>query len=314
MSELSLAQLRCFVAVADAGSFAEAGRRLAMSTSAMPKTIARFEAARGLKLFHRSTHALSLTEEGEVLIGPAREAIHGVAAAESALSDLAVPGATGRVRISAAVGLMRRRLVPLLPAFAEACPAIHLDLRASNERVDLAADGIDIAVRGGPLDGLHGHLAQQWFTYPWVACATPGYLQRHGTPSTPDELTAHTLIGFRNQHSGAIRPWRFIPSKGKGEAISITPHARFAIDDGESVWVAGLLGVGIVMAPLWLADEALRSGEVVPVLPDWRGEETIVSLVRRDLRSGVHRVDAVIAFLRRHAPVFPDLNSKRISP
>lgn len=305
MSELSLAQLRCFVAVADAGSFAAAGRQLAMSTSAMSKTVSRFEAARGLKLFHRSTHALSLTEAGELLVGPAREAIQGVAAAEAAFSDLAIPGTAGRVRISAAVGLMRRRIVPLLPAFAAACPDIHLDLRASNERVDLAADGIDIAVRGGPLDGLSGHLSQPWFTYRWVACATPGYVQRHGMPATPGDLEAHTLIGFRNRHTGAIRPWRLHSSSDAGEALSVTPHARFTIDDGESAWTAGLLGVGIVMAPLWLAVDALVSGEMVAVLHGWRGEETSVSLVRRDRRHGAQRVDAVIAFLRQHAPMFP---------
>lgn len=167
VADLSLPHLRCFVAVVDAGGFAEAGRRMGMSTSAMSKTIARFEAMYGLKLLHRSTHALSLTEEGEQLIGAAREAIRGIAALEASIGDLVASSVSGRVRVSAPVGFVRNRLVPLLPAFMAALPDVCLDLRASNEIIDLAEAGVDLAIRSGTLDGTPGQLAQSWFRYPW---------------------------------------------------------------------------------------------------------------------------------------------------
>lgn len=298
LAELSLPQLRCFVAVVEAGSFAEAGRRLGMSTSAISKMIARFEAAYGLKLLHRSTHALSLTEDGERLIDAAREAVRGVAALEASLGDVVSDGGAGRVRISAPVAFARCRIVPLLPAFVAALPGIHLDLRASNELVDLADAGVDLAIRGGSLEGIPGHVAQPWFRAPWVVCASPDYLARHGTPATPEELAAHVLIGFRNQQTGAVRPWRL------GNAVLERVQPLIEIDDGESVWAAALTGVGIAMAPLWLAADDLTSGRMVEVLRPWRSDETQLWFLRRDRRHAPRRVEAIIEFLKANTPAF----------
>jgi DNA-binding transcriptional LysR family regulator len=308
LADFSLVQLRCFVAVVDAGSFAEAGRQIGLSVSAISKTIARFETAYGLKLLHRSTHALSLTEDGEHVIDAARDAIRSLTVLATSLDDAATGGRAGRVRISAPVGFVRRRLVPLLPAFAAALPDVHLDLRADNDIVDLAEAGVDLTIRGGALKGIPGHIANPWFRYPWVLCAAPDYLDRRGRPNVPDDLAGHELIGYRNKNSGVVRPWRLhstAPNED-GEGQIFTPfHPRIAIDDGEATWCAACVGVGIVMAPLWLAAEALQSGAMVEVLRDWRCEQTQVSIVRRDRRHAPRRVEAVIGFLKANTPSFP---------
>lgn len=131
-SDLSLSQLRCFLAIVDAGSFAEAGRRLGLSPPAVSKTMARLEAAHGVKLLHRSTHAVSLTDEGRALVPSAR-------AAELALREVARildhagTRIGGTVRLTEPVGFLRHCVVPLLPTLRRASPDIHLDLRASND-------------------------------------------------------------------------------------------------------------------------------------------------------------------------------------
>jgi DNA-binding transcriptional LysR family regulator len=308
ITDLSLVQLRCFVAVVDAGSFAEAGRRIGLSVSAISKTIARFEAAYGLKLLHRSTHALSLTEDGEQVIDAARVAIRSITALAAGLEDAASSGRAGRVRISAPVAFLRRRLVPLLPAFAAALPDVQLDLRAENEIIDLAESGVDLTIRSGALTRIPGHIAQPWFRYPWVVCATPHYFARRGRPEFPEDLATHDLIGYRNKSSGVVRPWRLrgAATDEGGEGQTLAPfHPRIVIDDGEAAWGAACSGIGVTMAPLWLAVEALESGAMMEVLRDCRCDQTQVSIVRRDRRHAPSRVEAVIAFLKANTPSFP---------
>jgi DNA-binding transcriptional LysR family regulator len=310
LAELSLSQLRCFVAVVDAGSFAEASRRLGMSTSAVSKTIVRFESAYGLKLLHRSTHALSLTEDGEQLIDAAREMIRSATALETSIDDLVSNAGIGRVRMTTPVGLMRQCVAPLLCKFIAVHPDIHLDLRASNEIVDLAQAGIDLAIRSGSLEGIPGHLAQPWFKFPWVACASPSYIAKRGCPESPESLSSHDLIGFRNTKTGAVRPWRFRISGiiNVNDQVQLRPlfQPRIVIDDGDAAWRAALNGAGIAMAPLWLAADALIAGQMIEVLRDWRGEDTQFSIVRRDRQQASKRVEAVIDFLKANTPRFSD--------
>jgi DNA-binding transcriptional LysR family regulator len=242
------------------------------------------------------------------LLDAAREAIRGIVALEASLDDIVSTGAAGRVRISAPVAFVRCRLVPLLPSFITDLPGVCLDVRASNETVDLAEAGIDLAIRSGPLTGIPGHIAQPWFRYPWVICASPDYLARRGYPDNPEDLALHELIGFRNRKTGAVRPWRLrnlAPDGTDARGQARPPfQPRVAIDDGDAVWGAALNGSGIAMAPLWLAADALGSGQMVEVLRAWRGEDTQVSILRRDRQHTPRRVEAVIDFLKANTPTF----------
>jgi DNA-binding transcriptional LysR family regulator len=292
-NDISFSQLRCFVAVVDAGSLAEAGRQLGMATASVSKAIARLERTAGAKLLHRSTHALSLTEEGTRLLEPAREAVRAAGAFQrSAVAD----AASGWVRISAPVALMRDVLTPLLADFIRLHPEIRLDLRASNELVDLARDGIDLAIRSGSLTRVPGHLQTTWFKFPWVVCASPKYLEGRTTPKRPHDLHEHSLIGFRNQRTGQVRPWTF---RRKHETIQIAPNPTSIFDDGASAWQAVTSGAGIASAPLWLAATDLRAGRAVELLREWRDVDAVLSFLRRGPSA---RVNRVIAHLRRNVP------------
>ena len=300
LSVLSLIQLRCYLAVVDAGSFAEAGRRLGMTTSGVSRTVSRLEAGYRLRLLHRSTHALSPTEAGEQLIGVARAALRSIADAEALLGELAGSAAAGRVRISAPTAFARTWLVPILPGFLASYPDILIDLRASDTTVDLADAGVDLAIRSGPLDGLPGHIRLPWFPFPWVVCGTPDYLARRGMPATPADLAHHDLIGFRNTRTGLVEPWRL-----RDHTLTVSsPSWRLVIDDAEAAWRAMLVGIGIAWAPRWLAADALSSGVAVEVLRAWRGAETPMSILHRDRSLVPDRVQAVIGFLQSHTTTF----------
>ena len=302
-ADLSLTHLRCFLSVVDAGSFAEAGRRLGLSTSAVSKIIGRFESSYGVKLLHRSTHALSLTEDGARLLGPAREAVGSIASFEDTVRSLATKGTPAWVRISAPIMFVRHCLVPLLGPFGKAHPDIRLDLRASNMTIDLADKGVDLALRGGPLDGIPGHVQLPWFGVPYVLCATPEYLARKGAPKTPADLHEHEILGYRAPQTGIVHPWRFRDPTSR-EHVRLTIEPRMVFDDGETVSRAAAAGLGIACVPHYGVADDLRAKTMVELLGDWRDANTMMSIVRRDTKLTPRRVSTVIAFLKSHAKRF----------
>jgi len=304
--EVSVPQLRCFVAVVSAGSVAEAGRRLGMSAASVSKAITRLEEGAGVRLLHRSTHALSLTEDGEALLGPAREAVRAAQAFEDAAAHAADGGNAGIVRLTGAVGFVRHVVAPLMGEFARLHPDIRLDVRATNEVIDLADGGIDLALRSGPLSGVPGHLRQTWFSFPWVICAAPGYLDRRPTPLTVPELDGHNLIGFRNHRTGRVQPWPYrTPTGNAGGRYDLM--AGLSFDDGDAVWGAMLAGAGIACAPLWLAATSLRNGTAVELLGKWRDADASVAMLRRNRRLTPGRLTTLMAFLSARVPDFGDL-------
>ena len=301
---LTMIQLTCFLAVAETGSFAAAGRRLGMTTSGVSKTIGRLEQARTIRLLNRSTHAVSLTDDGERLLPLAREALRAVEKADAAISVASRDGVSGRVRITAPTAVLTTCLVPLLPQFQAALPRIKLDLRGSDRLVDLADEAVDLAIRSGPLDGIPGHRAQILCEFPWVTCAAPDYLARRGTPSLPEDLEGHDLIGFRNQRTGIVEPWRYAhPQTGAPKNIRVSAGPAVVLDDACAAAAAAVSGIGIIWAPNWLVSEPLRVGALMPLLSEWAGKPMRMSIVRREGRvSG--RTRSVIEFLRTHRAAF----------
>ncbi|MDR3516120.1 MAG: LysR family transcriptional regulator [Azospirillaceae bacterium] len=295
---LTFAQLQCFVGVVDTGSFAAAGRQLGLTTSGVSKTVARLEMARGVRLLNRSTHSLSLTDEGEFLIHLAREALLSVGRVEDALGSVASANSAGRVRISAPAAFVGACLVPLLPRFRELYPEILLDLRASDTMVDLADQAIDLALRTGTISNIPGHLVQLLFTFRWVTCAAPEYLARKGAPTSLTDLSQHDLIAFRNQRTGLVDPWRFPASDANSMATRHTPSPAVVVDDANAACAAALAGAGLLWAPEWLVNRELGAGRLVKILPPEAGERMKMSIIRRDQPHNPERIARVLAFLK----------------
>ena len=302
----SLLQLTCFVRVIESGSFAEAGRRLGMTTSGVSKAISRLEADHQIRLLHRSTHALSLTEAGELLLEEAREVLQASDRVALVLSQAADDGRAGRVRISAPPGFTRTCLLPALARLLDAHREIRVEVGASYDLVDLADEGVDLALRAGPLAGVPGHVSMPLLSSPWCAYATPGYLARRGEPLCPRDLADHELIGFRNRATGRMSRWRFRdPAAGlQAVPVSLDASPRMVFDDGAAAYDMALTGHGVVLAPEWLAVDDLAKGRIVEVLRTWRADEVLISVVRRQRRLTPQRVTIVTNFLRRSAALW----------
>ena len=256
-SPASLLQISCFVHVAEAGSFAAAGRRLGLTTSGVCKAVGRLEAEHRVRLFHRSTHALSLTGEGEKLLEGCQSLLRSYERVRSDLSEAADGDGAGRVRIGAPPGFARKWLLPVLGRVLEEHPGIELDIRSSYAIADLADEGFDLALRTGAADGLQGLSSQPLLSSAWCVYAAPAYLERHGVPADPGGLADHRLLGFRSDPRARAAPWRF-RKPGTVDRLSLDVAAPIVFDDGCAAYDMAVAGHGLVWAPEWLASEAGR--------------------------------------------------------
>jgi DNA-binding transcriptional LysR family regulator len=236
-----------------------------------------------LRLFHRTTHSIALTEEGDRLLESGRELIAGLDRFGDALGGVAAGRGSGRVRVTAPASFARACILPALPAFLAANPGLEIEVKFRNELLDLAAEGVDIALRTGALDGLPGHRAQKLFAFPWIACAAPAYLAR-GVPKTPADLAAHDHVGFRNPATGQILTWRFADPRSRA-TLRFTPKPRHIFDDAHAA--TGLMreGFGVGWGPAWLFGDDLRE----PEEPLW--------LLRSSHRQAPERTRRAMAFL-----------------
>ena len=198
-------------------------------------------------------------------------------------------------------------LAPLL----ERHPEIELDVRSSYAVIDLADEGVDLALRTGAAAGLPGLVSQRLLSSPWCVYATPEYLARHGTPSCPGDLARHRLLGFRTNGSERAGAWRFRSSTpGEGSQLSLDIDAQVVFDDGCAAYDMAASGHGIVWAPEWLASDDLRLGRMAEVMTDWRSDEQVVSMVRRDRKLTPRRLRVVTDTLLAAADRWKDRENR----
>ncbi|WP_343712003.1 LysR family transcriptional regulator [Inquilinus sp.] len=292
-----LVNLLHFARVADAGSFAEAARRAGTTTSAMSKSVSRFEQAHGVRLLHRTTHAISLTSEGERLLEGARDLLREVERLEATLEHTSASGSGGRVRLSAPAPLIRARIARQVPMLLRANPDIELELRIDDGTLDLAAEGIDIGIRYGPLTGQLGLVATPLGSFPWILCATRRYVELVGAPETPADLFHHKQIGLREVRSGRLMPWQFT-DPADGTPVRHLPKPRLVVEDLGAIWSLMRSGVGLAWLPAWLGLRDLREGRVVELLRDWRVAETAIYGVRLERRHTPQRIRSLLDGLR----------------
>lgn len=299
LSFQSLLNILHLVRVVDAGSFSEAARRSGTTTSALSKAVTRLEQAHGVKLLHRTTHAISLTPDGEKLMEGARHLLREAEQLQGML-DQTGGGAAGRVRLCAPGPFIRACLAPQLPALLRAHPRIELDLKVDDSQIDLAAEGVDIAVRIGSSDGQPGLVTRKLMSFPWLLCAAPRYLEAMGGLSSPADLGDHHQIGFRDAASGQLMPWQFTDPEN-GASMRYVPRNRLVVEDMTTIWAMVVSGLGIAWLPAWCGLDDLRAGRVLELLQDWRAPETAIHAALLDRRLTPQRTRGVLDSLAETA-------------
>ena len=258
--QLQLADVAMFVRIVELGTLSAAARERDVPVSQVTRSLARLEAVCAVRLLHRSTHGLSLTDEGDTFLAHARRLLDTTAELQGELTGK-ISGPSGWVRVSVSPVLAQAVIVPSLNSLYARHPQLQVDIAADDRMADMARDGIDIAIRtGSPNSELL--VARQIAEFTRSLYASPAYLKAHGTPRHPDELNHHRLIG--NSASAALNHWSAGPGKDARDIV-VQGHTR----TDNSAIVLGLAqhGVGIARIVDLVAAPAVQRGELVAVLP-----------------------------------------------
>ncbi|MBB6581711.1 LysR family transcriptional regulator [Ralstonia solanacearum] len=247
-----------FVEAVEAGGFARAAERLALSRSAVGKSIARLETRLGVRLFHRTTRTQNLTEDGQIYYERCLRAIEELRVAESLLES-GKQEVAGRLRMTMPVLFGRYCIAPILLDFAREHPKLELELSFSDRPVDMIAEGFDLGIRSGALGEATGLCARPLATQPKVLCAAPDYLKARGEPDTIETLATHdVLIHWRTGH-----PYPWLLPGADGRLTEVRPASRLRFDDLEVTADAAVAGMGIAWLPHWLVRDRIQAGALV---------------------------------------------------
>lgn len=249
-----------FVQVVDSGSFALAAERLNLTRSAVGKTIARLEARLGVRLLQRTTRSQNLTEDGQVFYDSCVRALAELDAVHTVLEGGRMEP-RGRLRVSAPIAFGHWCVLPLMLELARQHPTLKLDLSFTDRRVDLVEEGIDLAVRIGPLDD-SATLAARRLGVQYISIgAAASYIERHGMPEDLDDLADHAAIGY--SIAGVTVPWNLRDDDGRVRRFDLDP--QLSMDDLQAITAAAVAGFGLARMPSWLLARHVKRGELVVV-------------------------------------------------
>ena len=300
ISNERFAGIRAFVQAVEAGSFSRAAQQLGLSPSSVGKAVARLEQRLDVRLFHRTTRSLSLTDEGLAFHDSCVRALAELEQAENALAERRMQPA-GRLRIAVPVLLGRDWVMPLLLKLAGDYPALEIEARFSNQPVDFAEQGCDLAVRIGLLDDSASLAARQLGVQKLVVCAAPAYLARHGAPATPQALNSHACIGMLRDEQ--LEAWQLRDANGSISVhLSMKISARLRLGNLEAVKQAALAGHGLAQLPRWLVEKELASGQLQAVLEAFAGPGLPLYAAWPASRAMTARLRLVIDTLRSNVP------------
>ncbi len=260
--ELLWGQMHALTVIAQLGSFTKAAQRLGLSKAAVSQRIAELEKALGQQLVHRTTRSVRLSEAGRELVEQTEASFAHITQSLGATRD-AVGQPRGLLRVTAPVALGRQHVAPLLASFFQRYPEIRIELDLSDRLVPLAQEGFDLAVRhtSSPPDS---QVAVKLCGSRALLLAAPSYLAAHGAPRHPEELAGHACLPY-------LRPgpaqWLF---EKRGQRLRIPVQGPLRAGNSEILRDAALAGLGLALLPDFSAGSALRSGQLVEVLADWK--------------------------------------------
>ncbi len=269
-----LQHLVSFVQTAEHGSFSAAARVLGLTPAGVSKNVASLESDLGMRLFHRSTRRLALTESGERFLQRVNGPLSSLQGALAGAQDKSEkPAGTLKVSMGHAFGCSF--LVPLLGEFLARYPAVLPDWHFDNRTVDIVGEGFDAAIGGG-FDLSSGVVARELAPVHVVAVASPAYLAGRGLPQKPDDLEGFDGIMRRSSPTGRVRAWTLKSRRTTEQPVPCRP--RLVFSDPEAIALAARMGLGVALLPMPFAFAPIKSGELVRLLPGWYSDAGPLSL------------------------------------
>ena len=294
MATDKLGSIVAFVRVAELGSFANAGKALGISSSAVSKSVARLEQRLGLRLFQRTTRALSLTEDGRLFFQKCERILKELEDAEGSMRERAetptgvlkieLPAALGRMKIAPALGLLTRRY-----------PELRVEASFDDQLTDLIEVGLDAVVRiGEPRDTRL--MVRRVGTVQYIVCGAPSYIQARGEPRTPRDLGRFDCVTRVPRGNGPKASWKFA-SPENGEVFEQEVTGTLSFDSNDVILDAGLAGTGLVQLHTYMAEPFLKSGRLIQVLTEYAAMGPPISVLFPSNRHLAPKVRVFIDFV-----------------
>jgi DNA-binding transcriptional LysR family regulator len=287
-----LAALEIFVRVVDTGSFSAVARRQGIGQPAVSKAVVQLEQWLGVSLLLRSTRRVVPTEAGRIFYERAKRTIEEADEAVMAAQGSA-HGLSGKLRVSTSICFGRLHVIPSLSTFMAEHPDLDLELVLDDRLVDLVNEGVDVALRTGAMPNSN-MTARRIAEGRSMVVATPAYLQRHGTPISPDDLASHQAIILTR---GGGRD-SFVFRKADAEVL-VSLQGRLKVTQAEGLREAVTCDLGLAVSTEWLFSPELKSGKVVPILQDWSLPPTSLFAVYPTGRLASARARAFVSFVER---------------
>lgn len=296
MKQIDLNRLAAFVAVVEAGGFTAAAERLGLAKSQVSLQVGRLETELGVSLFTRSTRRVAVTEAGERLHAEAAPLLTGL---QEAVARLGGEGRLeGRLRLTAGLAYSDVVLGPLLARFAALHPALDIELIASDNAMDLLAEGLDLGIRGGVLRD-SGLKAVRLGGFAQVPVASPALLAQIGMPAAPAALNGQPWVALTVLP--APLTWQFSRA-GSQEQEAIRGRAAMRVNSASVVRECAKAGLGVAVLPDYMVAADLAQGELVRLLPDWQLPRAGIYAVYPAARYLPGKVRALIDYLQAHLP------------
>ena len=260
----TMQHMAVFARVVSSGSFSAAARDLGISTAVVSRRVAALESRLGIRLLHRTTRRIALTDEGATFHESVLRILQEVEEAEAAASaGSAKPRGVLKVAMPASFG--HRHIAPLVPKFAKRYPDVELALQLSDRPVAIIEEGFDLGIRIAELAD-SSLAARKLAPNRRVVCASPAYLKTHGAPRTPADLAKHNCLLPSWEHEFSMS-WEYREPSGKAGSVRV--RGRYACDNWEVLRDWALAGMGIALKSTWDVRNHLEDGSLVPVLPGY---------------------------------------------
>ena len=286
-------QLRVFVRIASCRSFVQAADQLGLPRATVSLAMQQLETRLGARLLNRTTRRVGLTPDGEALLERASALIADMEDIEQQFRP-AGGVVVGRLRVDVPSRIARRLIAPALPELLARHPELQVELGCSDRAVDLVHEGVDCALRVGPL-AASSLVARPLGLIELINCASPAYLARHGTPRGPHELAGHEVVDYVSPTSGRSAPWEWVVD---GETHTMQPRSRVSANNADTYIACALAGLGLIQIPAFDVLHHLRAGELVPLMPDAQAAPMPVHLVYPHRKHLSRRLQAFMLWLQ----------------
>lgn len=288
-----LQAMQVFVKVVEQGSFARAAERLEISTSAASRHVSDLEARLDVRLLHRTTRRLSLTESGQAYYERCVQLLADIDETERLVSS-ASAAPTGTIKLTCSIAFGVRHLAPAIGAFQRQYPAVKFDCSLSDRFIDLVEEGLDLAIRIGRLSDAN-LVARKIGETRLLVCAAPAYLKRHGTPRRPEELSAHNCLTY--EYVAVRNLWRFREASATHAEIQVPVAGSVHANNGEMLAAIAAEGAGIVIEPDFIVAPLIDSGRLVPILQAFEAPRSGIYAIYPSRRHLSGKVRAFVDFL-----------------